>query len=418
MNRPISFNRRDFLTTALSAGVVGSVAACGPGGKPDVDESVLTQAVNVPILQLGSLTQPVIIESIELLRSGNLHLVRTRSKDGAVGISVTNERIVYLSLLLQQKIIPFFIGKDARNLESLLDGVYLHESNYKMQGLALWCCVAWVEFSILDLLGRISKQHVSELFGGKVRQEIPIFVASSNRDTTPAEEVEILKKRIAETGAKAVKFKVGGRMSRNRDSMPSRSEELIELTRKELGDGVTIQADANGSYDAQKAIEIGRRLEGINAYLFEEPCPFDELEETKRVADVLTIPISGGEQESSEYRFRWMISNKILQIVQPDLHYYGGFVRATRVARMAAKAGLPITVHISGGDTGFAEMANFSSFTRNIGRFQELKQGVEETGGFFDPPILVRNGSLTVPHAPGMGMLHADDLLKNAKTLW
>ena len=62
-------------------------------------------------------------------------------------------------------------------------------------------------------------------------------------------------------------------------------------------------------------------------------------------------------------------------------------------------------------------MANFCSLTPNIGKFQELKQGVEETGKFFDPPILVRNGSLTVPHAPGMGMLHADDLLKNAKTI-
>jgi L-alanine-DL-glutamate epimerase-like enolase superfamily enzyme len=158
-------------------------------------------------------------------------------------------------------------------------------------------------------------------------------------------------------------------------------------------------------------------LEGINAYLFEEPCPFDELEETKRVADVLTIPISGGEQESSEYRFRWMISNKVLQIVQPDLHYYGGLVRATRVARMAAEAGLPITVHISDGDTGFAEMANFCSFTPNIGRFQELKRGVEETGSLFEPPMLVRNGSLTIPHAPGMGMLHVDELLKSAKKI-
>ncbi len=417
MNRQTPFSRRDFITTALSAGLVGSLAACNPDRKRVVDESALIQAANAPVLQLSTLTQPVIIESIELLQSGKLRLVRTRSKDEAVGVSVTNERIVYLFPLLQQRVIPFFIGKDARNLESLLDGVYVHESNYKMQGLAFWCCVAWVEFSILDMLGRISKQHVSELFGGKVRQEIPIYVASGNRDTTPKEEVEILKKRIAETGAKAVKFKVGGRMSRNRDSLPNRSEELIELTRKELGDDVTIQADANGSYDAQKAIEIGRRLEGINAYLFEEPCPFDEFEETKVVADALTIPISGGEQESSEYRFRWMISNNVLQIVQPDLHYYGGFIRATRVARMAAKAGLPITVHISGGDTGFAEMVNFCSFTPNIGRFQELKQGVEETGSLFDPPVRVRNGSLNVPHAPGMGMLHADELLKNAKKI-
>ncbi len=415
MNQRATFRRRDFIKTALGAGMAGTIAACDRSGGRTLEVSDLIRAANAPILQLRNLTQPVTIESIELLKSGKLHLVRTRSKDGASGFSVPNERIAYLYPLLQQQIIPFFINKDARDLESLLDGVYRYESNYKMQGLALWCCVAWVEFSILDLLGRISNQHVSELFGGKVRREIPIYVASGNRDTTPAEEVEILKKRIAETGAKAVKFKVGGRMSRNRDSMPNRSEELIELSRRELGDGITIQADANGSYDSQKAIEIGRRLEDIKAYLFEEPCPFDDLEETKKVADALTIPISGGEQESSECRFRWMISNDVLQIVQPDLHYYGGMVRATRVARMAAAAGIPITLHISGGDTGFAEMANFCSFTPNIGRFQELKGGVGEAGSLFDPPVLVRDGSLTVPSAPGLGMLQIDEVLRSAR---
>jgi len=258
---------------------------------------------------------------------------------------------------------------------------------------------------------------VSALFGRRLRDRIPLYVASGNRDTTPEEEIAILKRRIAETGAKAVKFKVGGRMSRNRDSLPQRSEALIELSRKALGDGIAIQADANGSYDASHAIEIGRRLEAIGAYLFEEPCPFDDLDETRQVADALGIPISGGEQESSEYRFRSMIKDGVLQIVQPDLHYYGGFVRATRVARMAAVAGLPITVHISGGNTGFAEMASFCSFTPNIGRFQELKEGVAETGPLFEPVITVRDGALNVPTAPGLGLVHAEELLKGATTV-
>jgi L-alanine-DL-glutamate epimerase-like enolase superfamily enzyme len=206
-------------------------------------------------------------------------------------------------------------------------------------------------------------------------------------------------------------------MSRNRDSLPNRSENLIELSRKMLGDSITIQADANGSFDAPKAIEIGKRLEGIGAYLFEEPCPFDDLESTRQVADALTIPISGGEQESSEYRFAWMIKNKAVQIVQPDLHYYGGYIRATRVARMAAAANLPITNHISSGNTGFADMVNFFSFIPNMGKFQELKSGIEVTGPMFDPPIVVKDGNLNVPTAPGFGLVHTDELLKGAKVV-
>ncbi len=412
--------RRAFLGASISAGVA-TLANAGTAGRgqfaPDgtvIDEQALDDALKSPALNLSGFTQPVIIDSIELLKGRKFHLVRVRSKNGGVGYSVPNEKVKVLYPVFLKLVAPYFQGKDARDLESLLDGVYVFESNYKMQSLALWCCVAWMEFSILDLLGRMAEKHVSEFFGGRVRDKVPMYVASGNRETTPGEEVAVLQKRIADTGAKAVKFKVGGRMSRNRDSLPRRSEELIELSRKTLGSGITIQADANGSYDVKQAVEIGRRLEAIDAYLFEEPCPFDHFEETKEVADTLTIPVSGGEQESSEYRFRWMIREGALQIVQPDLHYYGGFVRATRVARMAAAAGLPVTTHISSGGTGFADMANFFSFTPNMGRFQELKSGVKDTGPLFEPEVHVKDGFLNIPTAPGLGLRHSEELLKDA----
>ena len=46
-------------------------------------------------------------------------------------------------------------------------------------------------------------------------------------------------------------------------------------------------------------------LEDIGAVYFEEPCPFDDFEATKKVTDSLEIPVALGEQEFSEARFRW-----------------------------------------------------------------------------------------------------------------
>jgi len=376
---------------------------------------MLIETAEKPILALATLTSPLIIESMELLKCGKISVVRTRSKDGPEGIGVTNSRMNILYPIFLRQVAPFFIGKDARQIESLLYDVYVHDSNYKLQGLAFWCCVAWAEFSILDLLGKSAGKHISGLFGGKVTDKVPIYVASGNRETTPEEEVKILQRRIEETGARAVKFKVGGRMSRNLDSFVGRSEGLIELSRKVLGDKITIQADANGSYGVEKAIEIGKRLEAINAYLFEEPCPFDWMDDTKAVADALKIPVSGGEQESSEYRFRKMLVHDVVQIVQPDLHYYGGFIRSSRVARMAEKVNVPITLHMSGGYAGYAEVVNFCSFTPNTGRFQELKENMTDTSELFEPPIRAVDGYLNVPTAPGLGMAGAGELLKKAE---
>jgi L-alanine-DL-glutamate epimerase-like enolase superfamily enzyme len=181
-----------------------------------------------------------------------------------------------------------------------------------------------------------------------------------------------------------------------------------------LGDEIAIHADSNSSYDPPQAIKVGRMLEEIGAVYFEEPCPFDHLQDTKRVTDTLTIPVAGGEQEFSERRFRWTIHNRGVDIVQPDLQYYGGLIRSRRVARMADLMGMPTTVHISGG-FGFVYMLHFACCTPQIGRFQEYKRGVEKYNRWLTSPLQVENGAFSIPTGPGVGIASPKDLLKNAK---
>ena len=416
--------RRCLLQSALGAGALAAASgaasmdeAAAPmaeGAAPQVE--TLATAAAERVLTLDGLNDPVKIASVQLLRGREVAFVRVRSTDGAVGVAITNGREAVLYPIFQKLIAPYFVGKDARELESLIDGVYVHRSNYKLSGLALWCGVAWVEMAVLDMLGKIASKPVGELLGGVVRRQVPVYVASGRRDTSPAEEAKLLAKRVEQTGARAVKFKVGGRMSHNADSVPGRTEGLIPLARKTLGDHITLHADANGSYDAVKAIEIGKRLQDANVHFFEEPCPFDHLDETKRVADALTMLVAGGEQETSRRRFRWMIRNAAVQVVQPDLHYNGGFIRAARVGRMAAAAGLPITVHISGG-VGYVHMLHFASCTPNIGKFQEYKGGVERSGTWYDPPLKMTDGAITVPGGAGLGLATDAGVFANAKEM-
>ena len=202
-------------------------------------------------------------------------------------------------------------------------------------------------------------------------------------------------------------------MSRNADASPMRSDRLIALVGKTFGGKVDIHADSNSSYDPPLAIRYGRMLEDINAVYFEEPCPFDHLEDTKVVADALKIPVAGGEQEYSDWRFRWMILNRGVDIVQPDLHYYGGMIRSVRVARMADVANMPTTVHLSGG-FGFVYMLHFASCVRDPGKYQEYKLGEEKYGAWFDPPITVKDGRMSVPTGPGVGIKDPAAILKGA----
>ena len=190
------------------------------------------------------------IASMELLRNGRNFIVRVRSTSGDEGLAIPNAmRLIDSYPIFVRRVAPFFVGKDVRQLEPLLWELYRHEDNYKFQGLALWVCVAAAEFAILDLLGQRTGKSIGDLIGGVLRKEIAVYRASGNRGNTPEAEVEYLKTLVAETGAKALKYRLGGRMSKNADSLPGRSERLIPLVRETFGPEMTLYADSNSSYD-------------------------------------------------------------------------------------------------------------------------------------------------------------------------
>ncbi len=375
----------------------------------------LARAAAGPVLRRDRLRTPVIIQSIELLKAGTEHFVRVRSTEGAEGVSVCNPpRAEYLGQIFNHLVAPAFIKKDARDLDDLLWRAYRYQDNYKLQGIALWSPLAWIEMAILDMLGRMANLSIAQLLGTPHRKEIAVYVASGRRDTTPPQEIEYLQSLVEKSKAKALKFRLGGRMSRNADAMPGRTKTLIPLVRKTFGDGFALHGDSNSSYDPEHAIPIGRMLEEYRYVYYEEPCEFDALGDTRKVRNALSIPVALGEQEFSEWRFRWCIANRVCDIVQPDLFYYGGLIRSLRVARMAELAKMPTTVHISGG-FGFVYMLHFASIVPDIGQYQEYKLGMEKYGAWFDPPINVKNGKMNVPTGPGVGIKDPATLLKDSR---
>lgn len=247
-----------------------------------------------PFLNLqAASSSKIVIRSMDLWRYRDTFLVRCQSEDGAVGAAMTNSRCKVLYPLFKELVAPAFIGRDARDLEQLVKDVYTFRNNYKYQGTTFWNCVAYAEASVFDLLGQVAGQSVSQLVGGPWRTQIPVYLSSMRRDTTPEEEVAWIGQRLEQTGAKAVKMKIGGRMQNNADSLPGRTERLIELARTTWGPEITLYMDANGSYDHTRAIEIGRLMEEYDYAWLEEPCPFEQYEETKQVADALDMDVAG-----------------------------------------------------------------------------------------------------------------------------
>lgn len=371
----------------------------------DYRYSAIDEAFSKPVLKRELFPEPVIIDTLELLRLNDNFICRVRSKDGAEGISVSNNmQMVSLYPIFTRRLQPFFPGKDARNLEKLLDEVYVYQSNYKLQNLALWVPLATIEFAILDMLGKIADKSMGELIGEIHHTEIAVYQANNFRGRSAEESIEGIIKQVEETQAKALKFKVGGRMS-DPEIPPGRSEKLIPLVRKTFGGEMTIYADSNGSYDVKEAVRIGKLMEEYKFDFYEEPVPFDWYEETKMVTDAVNVPVAGGEQEPSMHNFRWLIGNKALQIVQPDIFYFGGMIRSMKVARMAAIKNMDCTPHISGSGLGYLYMMHFVSAVPNAGPYHEFKGFNNEIPLECHTSDLQSNGGVVkVPTGPGLGV--------------
>jgi L-alanine-DL-glutamate epimerase-like enolase superfamily enzyme len=374
--------------------------------------------MRAPVLRTSLFQQPVVIQSLDLLRHGKSYIVRARSKDGAVGYADAHSSVMSAAYPIQvRKVAPFFVGKDARDLEKLLDGVYLDGSNYKWQGLPFWVSVAVTEIAILDMLGKAIGKPLGELFGPVIRKQIPVYRASGNRGNSPEAEIDYLRKIVSETGAGAIKFRLGARMRFDAAST-KRDEALIPLTRKTFGDSMAIYADANGSYDVPMSIRIGRMMQDYKFGFFEEPVPFDYYQETKEIADALDIPIALGEEEMSLRGFRRIIETGTAQVIQPDLLYFGGMIRSLKVARMAEAAGLDCTPHMSGGGLGFLYIAHFASIVKNCGAHQEYK-GEDDILPVSSETSSLKSekGKLTVPTGPGLGVTIDPGFLAKTQTV-
>jgi len=407
-------SRRRFNSFALGGGVA-SLALSASSGRAATSEPALSrynklgEILKQPVLKKQFFASPVIIETLELLRLNNTFLCRVRSRDGAEGISVAHSGMRTLFPIFLQDLQPFFVGKDARELDLILEKVYIFGFNFRYNGITLGLPLATIEFAILDMLGRIAKKPVGELIGEIHNPEVGVYVATEWRERPVEESIELIKKAVAEyPEARALKIKVGGLMFMTTDMYavgpPGRTERMIPLIRKTFGDDMALYADSNSFYSVPEAIRVGRLLEEYKYRYFEEPVMFDHLEEIKQVADALTIPISNGEQDNSFYGFRWLLANDGIDIVQPDNYYFGGMIRSMKVARMAAAYGKKVVPHMSGGGLGYLYNIHFVSAVPNADEHHEFK-GLRTHVRFEckTSPLQVVKGKIKVPTGPGFG---------------
>jgi L-alanine-DL-glutamate epimerase-like enolase superfamily enzyme len=424
-------NRRKFIKAAALSGGASAIlplSSCSSNAQTRTDYSVLDEVLKKPVLKRDLFPDPVIIETMELLRDRNNTICRVRSKDGALGVAIGHPFIAKSSYpMFNNNLKRHFLGKDARDLDLLIYNAA--ERNVKNQGIPLCVQIAVIEFAILDMLGIIANKPAGQLIGEVQNPDVSIYLGHylwELRNLEPEESLELFYQDCLKTKAKAVKIRAGrgDNLATNIDNAPGRTEKLIKMAREKFGDNTKLMIDGNGSYSVKEAIRIGKILEEYNYYFYEEPVPWDWYEEQKQVEQALTIPMAGGEEEFGMHGFRYLIGSEVFQILQPDLFYFGGMIRTMQVARMVEAAGLQITPHISGGGLGFVYLLQMVSVCPAAAEFHEFKMfQTKDANGTTVPieskaePFESIDGVIKVPSGSGLGINIDPDYINTHKVV-
>ncbi len=274
------------------------------------------------------------------------HLVEIETDEGITGwgecfgpgnIALANKYIV------EKVIQPLIIGEDPINKEYIWHKVYnlLRDSGQK--GMPIQA-LSGIDIALWDILAKKAKMPLYQLLGGKTNSKIPVYGYGMMLQKKSVEELcELFKQeasQIKEKNYKAMKMKVG--------LGPKEDLKLVSAVREAIGDDFKLMVDANHAYNKNDAFYVGRGLDEMEIYWFEEPVAPEDYDGYKELKVKLKTNIAGGEAEFTKYGWNQLIKNNCIDIAQPEVCGLGGITEYLKVSALAQSNFIPIVNHVWG----------------------------------------------------------------------
>ena len=262
-----------------------------------------------------------------------------------------------------------------------------------------------------DLAGKALGASVSDLFGGRLRDMLPVY-ANINRatsDRTPDGFAANARAAVDEGFAalKAAPF----------DGFPALTDPAADVEaaadlgvacvaamRAAVGPEVAIKIDAHSNFDVPLSIEVARRLEPHNLSWYEEPIPPQRVDETKTIHDAIEQRMAGGEFLFGMAGFAPLCEQRAVDVVMPDVKHCGGLTEARRIAAVADLYGVAVSPHNPSGPVATAASVQLCAAMSNFDILEHQWGEVPWRGDLLDPPERFENGRITIPDAPGFGV--------------
>ncbi|KAI9148894.1 glucarate dehydratase [Paramyrothecium foliicola] len=266
------------------------------------------------------------------------------------------------------------------------------------------------EVACLDIQGKLAGIPVSELLGGRVRDNVQysayLFYKWAGHPGSPDDEygaaldpeglVKQAQKMIDEYGFKAIKLKGG--------VFPPAEEVAAIKALRQAFPNHPLRLDPNAAWSVETSKWVAKELDGVVEYLED---PAGEIEGMAAVAKEATMPLATNMAVVAFYHLPPSILQDAVQVILSDHHFWGGLRRSQTLAAICATWGMRLSMH-SNSHLGIslAAMTHLAAATINLDYACDThwpwKRRDEDV--IMDGALKWVDGGVEVPTAPGLGI--------------
>jgi len=333
-------------------------------------------------------------------------IVKIFTDAGIIGIGEaacdTVEPVSVVKTMIDDHMAPRLIGKNPYDWKCLIDLV-----SWDTARGATRFSTSGIDLALFDLIGKAIGVPVYTLLGGCWRNKVlaTIEVPRGSPEKMAEHCYEYFRK-----GVRGIKAKIG--------SNPERDAECIQAIREKLGNEISLRADANCGYSVKEAIRFCKCVEklDVNLELLEQPVVQHDLLGMKEVKDSTLIPISADESAFSLSQVQQIIKLNAVDIINTKCAKASGINGVVQWATLAESAGLDIQIGTEWGlGLKVAAKLHLGGSIKNAHPAVEFTEFMIHDLLLKDP-LTLKDGYLTIPNDPGLGLELDEDKLEEYRT--
>jgi L-alanine-DL-glutamate epimerase-like enolase superfamily enzyme len=331
--------------------------------------------------------------------------VRVYGSDGLVGIGEASPMQGGAASLgmIERDIAPALIGADPLD-HAVLQERLLHRLVKLGPEGALSGALAAINIALWDLKGKLLGQPVYKLLGGAWRTALP-FYASIGRNGAGHRSVDevcrVVEQRLRDKPA-AIKIRFDNDRTTPDLDIPGDIAKA-RAVRRLVGDDFPLAFDANNGLSFGGAVRVGRALEELGFWWFEEPLQHYHPRELGALARKLDITVSAGEQSYTTAAVADLIDAGV-RMVQPDIVKMGGITGLMQCAALCQAHGVELVPHQTQPTVGHLASMHISAAQAQATKPCELDDPSSRRHAIFANPPKPVDGLFHLPSAPGLGI--------------